>query len=84
VQPPQLDRRIGLRADQLDLSQGSNEVKRRLVQLLPRISVNTNRTTSVDLSLDRGAEISGTVMYDDGSPAIGAEIKLLLKDERSA
>ncbi len=33
------------------------------------------------LRLEHASEISGTVLYDDGSPAVSLEVKLLHKDK---
>lgn len=50
---------------------------RGLEQLAPSVIVESNQTSSVDIELERGAEVSGTVSYDDGGPVVGAEVQLL-------
>jgi hypothetical protein len=50
---------------------------RGLEQLVPTVIVESNQTSSVDIELERGAEISGTIDYDDGGPVVGAEVQLL-------
>jgi protocatechuate 3,4-dioxygenase beta subunit len=55
----------------------SEGFKHSLEQLVPSVIVDANQTSSVDIRLERGAEISGTVSYDDGGPVVGAEVELL-------
>ena len=43
------------------------------------VKVDAQRTSDVPISLQRAAEIGGTVRYDDGSPAIGAHFRLYRK-----
>jgi hypothetical protein len=43
------------------------------------ITVRARHTSDISLSLDRAAEISGRVMWEDGSPAIGMHFKLMRK-----
>jgi hypothetical protein len=44
---------------------------------LVKLSVAAQHTSDISLTMDRGAEIDGTVRYDDGSPAIGVHFDLL-------
>ena len=44
---------------------------------VPVVHVAANRTVTADLVLVRGAAISGTVSYDDGSPAVGLMVSLV-------
>ena len=46
---------------------------------LAEVQVGVHRTSEVVLTLDRGAEIRGTVSFDDGSPAIGMGFHLSRK-----
>jgi hypothetical protein len=45
----------------------------------PRITVEGNLPVAVNVAIERGAAASGTVLYDDGSPASGIEINLLTR-----
>jgi hypothetical protein len=45
--------------------------------------VHVNRVSEISLQIERGAEIGGTVSYDDGSPAIGMHFQLFRKGEKS-
>ena len=43
---------------------------------LVEVTVGAHRISDISLAIDRGAEIRGTVSYDDGSPAIGMHFQL--------
>jgi hypothetical protein len=47
---------------------------------LTRITVAAAQTTSVSLSLARGASLGGTVLYDDGAPGVNLPVHLYRKD----
>jgi hypothetical protein len=47
---------------------------------LTRITVSSGLTTATNLSLSRGASLTGTIRYDDGGPAITAAVHLFRKD----
>jgi hypothetical protein len=49
-------------------------------QALPHVRVEANQTEHTEVRLERGAAISGTILYDDGSPASEISVKLLHKD----
>jgi len=51
-----------------------------IASALPRVVVESGHTEQAEVRLERGAAISGTILYDDGSPASGLEVKLLHKD----
>jgi len=69
---------------QEDLKTGSAEVKKELDSLLPKITVESGRVSSLELRLERGSFISGQVRYDDGSPGINLGIKLYRRDKKGA
>ncbi|HTW82102.1 MAG TPA: hypothetical protein VME23_21335 [Terracidiphilus sp.] len=46
---------------------------------LVKLTVAAQHITDINVSIDRGAEIDGTVSYDDSSPAIGIRFALLRK-----
>lgn len=54
------------------------DVKAKFEKKIPRVAVQANLTSQVDVLLERGAAVSGTVRYDDGSPAAGLVAKLLV------
>jgi hypothetical protein len=45
----------------------------------PRITVQSNLPVSVNVSIERGAAVSGTILYDDGSPAGGVRVSALVR-----
>lgn len=45
--------------------------------VIPRVDVQADQSAGVDIRLERGAAISGTVRFDDGSPASGVGIMVL-------
>lgn len=62
------------------LNKPTPEVRDELARKLTRIVVEPNQTEVAQVLLERGASISGTVLYDDGSPAAGVSVKLQHKD----
>jgi len=52
-------------------------VVEKLEKLLEKITVAANKDTVIEIELERGATIAGTVHYDDGSPANSLQITLL-------
>jgi hypothetical protein len=52
-------------------------VLKALETVLPRIEVKNHLVTTIDITLIRGAVVSGSVAYDDGSPAVGFQMNLL-------
>lgn len=46
---------------------------------LVTLTVAAQHTSDISISIDRGAEIDGTVSYDDGSPAAGVHFEMLRK-----
>ena len=52
---------------------------KRIAKLVPRVTVQANLPAVVNISLERGAAVSGTIQYDDGSPASGLSVGLLVR-----
>jgi hypothetical protein len=50
---------------------------------LTEVAVRVHRTVDVSLQVERGAEIDGTVIFDDGSPAIGMHFQLFRKTDKN-
>jgi len=63
------------------LQQMSDETGRELARTVPIVSVAPNQGASVSLRLEHASELSGTVLYDDGSPAVSLDVRLLHKDK---
>ena len=53
---------------------------KKLAEQLPSVHVEPGKTASAELVLERGAVISGKVTYDDGSPVIGAWVRVQFAD----
>jgi hypothetical protein len=68
---------------QREIDDPSPEMRGLVERVLPRVHVDANQTQRVEVSLERGAAVSGTVLYDDGSPASGLGVRLLHKDVSS-
>ncbi len=49
--------------------------------VIPRVDVQADQTASVEIRLERGAAISGTVRFDDGSPASDVMVMLLQRSK---
>jgi hypothetical protein len=60
----------------VDTTSPAQPVRQKISKTLPHVTIEAGRTSTLALTLERGAEISGTVTYDDGSPAISARIKV--------
>lgn len=54
----------------------TEEERKKLLAEVPNITISADQPAQVAIRLERGAEIDGTVHYDDGSPAIGLQISL--------
>ncbi len=70
---------LGLTTDQLLTP--DKTVKARIAQNVPRVAVQANLPAAIDLTLQRGAAVGGTVLYDDGTPAAGLRVKLLVQQK---
>ena len=47
--------------------------------VIPKVDVEADQIAGVDIRIERGAAISGTVRFDDGSPATGVVVTALYK-----
>ena len=52
----------------------SPEAQREVESRFTKVTIVANQTANVTLQIERGTEIRGSVLYDDGSPAIGLTI----------
>jgi hypothetical protein len=64
-----------------DLLEPADELRKRIMERLPTVTVDGNGSASINISLERSAAVSGTIVYDDGSPAPGVEVKLRERKE---
>jgi hypothetical protein len=51
---------------------------------MKEVTVGAHRISEMSIQIDRAAEISGTVTFDDGAPAIGMHFQLFRKTEKGA
>lgn len=57
-----------------DLLQPTADIRKHISEAVPVVTVAANSTAGVSVSVHRGAAISGTLRYDDGSPIPDTEI----------
>jgi hypothetical protein len=60
-----------------DLVHPAPDVQQRIAALLPTVTVTANNVANIDIRLTRGASVSGTVTFDDGTPYAGASVSLM-------
>ena len=61
------------------LDHPSAEDQARIAAAVPNITIQAGLPASIDLRLERGAAISGTVLFDDGSPAADLTVHALVR-----
>lgn len=61
------------------LDHPSAEDRKRIAAAVPKITVEANQPASIDLRLERGAAISGTILFDDGTPAADLVMHALIR-----
>lgn len=69
--------KLGIKPDAL-LNPG-DDLRKSLLAEVPTVTVQGNMGASVNISLERGAAVSGTILFDDGSPAPGVGVRLLTR-----
>jgi hypothetical protein len=60
-----------------ELLEPTDELLKRVAERVPIVTVEANASASINISLERGASVSGTILFDDGSPAPGIRIHLV-------
>ncbi|MGA3049316.1 MAG: carboxypeptidase regulatory-like domain-containing protein [Terracidiphilus sp.] len=82
-----LDPALGLDPDKLkSLSSDRDRHKYSIEQWkdhLTEVTVGVRRASEISIEIDRAAELTGTVTFDDGSPAIGMRFQLFRKTEKN-
>jgi len=66
-----------------ELASTDPAVKARIAAKVQIITVNGNEAAHVDLRLERGAAVSGRVLFDDGSPASGWMVSAIQPGSKS-
>ncbi len=64
---------------QSHLSALTDDERKKLLAQVPSVTISANQPAELAIRLERGAEIDGTVLYDDGSPAVGLRMNFKLK-----
>jgi hypothetical protein len=64
------------------LSHPSEEDRKRIDTTVPRITVEAGLPASIDLRLERGGAISGTILFDDGTPAADLVVRALVRNKQ--
>jgi hypothetical protein len=64
-----------------DLLNPDEATRTRLLTHVPTVVVEANLGVSVNVSLERGAAVSGTILFDDGSPAPGLWVGLITRKQ---
>lgn len=65
---------------QKEIDNPSDAMRSIIERALPRVDVDNNQSAHAEVRLERGGAISGTISYDDGSPAGELTVTLLHKD----
>jgi len=81
-----LDPEYGLDFDRIGKDDRGNERTADIVKQwkdhLVELTVNARQTSDISIEIERGADITGTVAYDDGSPSIGVRFAAYRKNEK--
>jgi hypothetical protein len=64
-----------------EIGSSAPEMRELIAKSVPTITVVENKTTTIDVSLYRGAAISGILRYDDGSPVPLNQVDILRRDK---
>ena len=64
-----------------DLLNPDEATRTRLLSHVPTVVVEGNLGASANISLERGAAVAGTILFDDGSPASGLSVSLLTRKQ---
>jgi hypothetical protein len=82
-----LDPSLGLDRDKLKSMSNDKEQHQYSIDEwkdhLTEVTIAVHRVSDVSIQIERGAEIDGTVTFDDGSPAIGMRFQLFRKSEKN-
>ena len=81
-----LDPTLALDPDKLSATSVGVEQRRYAIEQwkdhLTEVTVVVRRVSDVSIQIERGAEIAGTVTFDDASPAIGMHFQVFRKTEK--
>ncbi len=68
---------------QTELQQPTPEILARILKVVPTITVEANQTATIETRIERGAELSGTIRYDDGAPAGATYVSVLQRESKN-
>lgn len=71
--------KLGIKPDAL--LNPADDLRKTLLAEVPTVTVQGNLGASINVSLERGAAVSGTVLFDDGSPAQGVGVRLMTRNK---
>lgn len=74
---------VGSNLTEDELAHPTESVRKKLEESAPRVRVEASQSSRIEVQLQRGASLAGTVLFDDGSPAVGVPIELLHKQKDS-
>ena len=57
-----------------EMAQPTPDIAAKMVATLPAVSVRPNATSTLDVTLQRGAGLSGTLRFDDGMPYVAGGV----------
>jgi hypothetical protein len=63
------------------IDEPTDQIRALIEQALPRVQIEQDSSAHADVQLQRGAAVSGTISYDDETPATGVSMTILHKDE---
>jgi hypothetical protein len=64
-----------------DLNHPTPDMADLIAKLLTPVTITANRTSTVEVRILKGAALSGTIRFDDGTPDANTEVRLLTKDK---
>ncbi len=57
--------------------------RKRVLKSIPQVDVQSILPVNIDVVLERGGAINGTVSYDDGTPATGVQVSALIQNPQA-
>jgi hypothetical protein len=66
---------------QTDLTAADDDMRQLLLKNVPHVLVQAGLTSNIEIPLQRGAVVAGTILYDDGTPASGLRVQVLMKKD---
>lgn len=60
-----------------------NAARELVLKSMPQVDVQSTLPVNIDVVLERGGAINGTISYDDGTPATGVEVSALIRNPQA-